>query len=137
MGAAELKVAERRAGAQIRRGDAAEQAGEMEMQRRLMPVVAGKVRYVRDIAATPVAHRSTQRCVRPANSSASTISASNRASPASVRRMPGGSPSGAGIQEFQPTREGGSARQSQRRHRGPGEHRVDREADLEAEKGTN
>src|SRR5882724_3036679 len=114
MAAAELQIAERHAGAQIRRADATEQAGEMEMQRRLMPVVTRKVGYVRDVAATPVAHSRTRRCVRAASPSASTISASNRASAASARRMPGGGPSGAGIQEFQPSREGGSAHRLRR-----------------------
>src|ERR1700730_4805313 len=56
MAAAEFQIAERHAGAQIRHADAAEQAGEMEVQRRLMPVVTRKVGYVRDVAATPVAH---------------------------------------------------------------------------------
>src|SRR5208283_169042 len=111
----------------------------MKMQRRLMPVIAGEVGHVRNVAAAPPALGSTQRCVRPASSSASTISASNNASAASaaahapwqaLRRRDPGVPAEARGRI-------GVRVEAQRRHLRPGEHRVDREADLEAEKGAH
>src|SRR5712692_3738767 len=115
LAATELQIRQLAGWADLDPGRPPQEAGKVEMERRLMTVIARQVGDVSDVAAAPITRDRGHPLARPASSSASRISASKIASSAFRRGMPGTSGSGAGIQVFQPRRGAGSASRSSRK----------------------